>query len=149
MRLRFGRRKCGIVAGSTLSWRAIKASPIDDDASHMRQAARFDDGAPRLWWRVKRARASAWIGPVPILVFLAVAGCASAPMPANWTRIDGRVIDPPQLEADKSACRSEMEQAQLVTNARGLVAIQLPGQESPTLKVYTGCMTRRGYAAVR
>jgi hypothetical protein len=42
-----------------------------------------------------------------------------------------------------------MEQAELVTNARGLVAIQLPGQESPSLKAYVGCMTRHGYAAAR
>jgi hypothetical protein len=39
-----------------------------------------------------------------------------------------------------------MEQAQLVTNARGLVSLPLPGQESPLLKVYIGCMARRGYA---
>jgi hypothetical protein len=84
---------------------------------------------------------------VPILFLLAVAACASAPMPSTWTRTDGRATDPPQLEADKTICRGEMDQAELVTNARGLVAIQLPGQQSPSLKVYIGCMARRGYTA--
>jgi hypothetical protein len=115
------------VASSNLSWLRIKAGEIDGVVSRVREAVR----------------------PVPILAALAIAGCASAPMPANWTRTDGRATDPPQLEADKTACRSEMEQAQLVTSARGLVAIPLPGQESPTLKVYISCMARRGYAAVR
>jgi hypothetical protein len=86
---------------------------------------------------------------VPILFLLAVAACASAPTPSTWTRADGRATDPPQLEADKTICRGEMDQAELVTNARGLVAIQLPGQESPSLKVYIGCMARRGYTAGR
>jgi hypothetical protein len=84
---------------------------------------------------------------VPFLFLLAVAACASAPMPSTWTRTDGHATDPPQLEADKTICRGEMDQAELVTNARGLVAVQLPGQESPSLKVYIGCMARRGYTA--
>jgi len=84
-----------------------------------------------------------------LLLLLAVGGCASAPRPASWARIDGRPTDPTQLEADRTMCRGEMEQAELVTNARGLVAIQLPGQESPSLKAYIGCMTRHGYAAAR
>jgi hypothetical protein len=84
-----------------------------------------------------------------LLLLLAVGGCASAPMPTSWARIDGRPTDPTQLEADRTMCRGEMEQAELVTNARGLVAIQLPGQESPSLKAYIGCMSRHGYAAAR
>ena len=83
---------------------------------------------------------------VAILCCLAVAACASAPMPATWTRNDGQPSDPTQLESAKTICRGEMEQAQLVTNARGLVSIPLPGQESPLLKVYIGCMARHGYA---
>jgi hypothetical protein len=63
--------------------------------------------------------------------------------------LDGRAVDPSRLEADKTVCRGEMEQAQLVTNARGLVPIQLPGQESPLLKVYNGCMAQHGYAAAK
>jgi hypothetical protein len=84
-----------------------------------------------------------------LFCLLAMAACTSAPLPTTWTRLDGRAVDPSQLEADKTVCRGEMEQAQLVTNARGLVAIQLPGQESPLLKVYTGCMAQRGYAAAK
>ena len=86
---------------------------------------------------------------VAILSSLAVAACTSAPMPAAWTRTDGQPSDPAQIEAAKAICRGEMEQAELVTNARGLVPIQLPGQESPTLKVYIGCMARHGYTAAR
>jgi hypothetical protein len=83
---------------------------------------------------------------VAILSSLAVAACTSAQMPAAWTRTDGQPSDPAQIEAAKTICRGEMEQAQLVTNARGLVSLPLPGQESPLLKVYIGCMARRGYA---
>ena len=70
-------------------------------------------------------------------------------MPTAWTRADGRAIDPTRLEADETICRGQMAQAQLVTNARALAPLYLPGQESPSLKVYTGCMTERGYAAVK
>jgi hypothetical protein len=86
---------------------------------------------------------------VAILAFLAVAACSSAPIPATWARTDGRVTDPAQLEADGTICRGEMEQAGLVTNARGLVPIQLPGQENPLVKVYIGCMARHGYTAAK
>ena len=68
-------------------------------------------------------------------------------MPTNWARPDGGVINPAQLEADKATCRSKMEQAELVINARGAVPIYLPGQESPSIKVYNGCMVEHGYAA--
>jgi hypothetical protein len=86
---------------------------------------------------------------IGIFCLLAVAACAAAPLPTTWTRTDGRAIDPTQLEADKTVCHGEMEQAERVTNARGLVPIYLPGQESPSAKVYNGCMARHGYAAAR
>jgi hypothetical protein len=70
-------------------------------------------------------------------------------MPTAWTRTDGQPSDPAQLESAKTICRGEMEQAEVVTHARGLMPIQLPGQESPLLKVYVGCMARHGYAAAR
>ena len=86
---------------------------------------------------------------VAIFCLLTVAACAAAPLPATWTRPDGRTIDPAQLEADAAVCRGEMEQAELVTNTRRLVPLYLPGQESPLGKVYTGCMAQHGYAAAR
>ena len=86
---------------------------------------------------------------VAILAFFVVAACSSAPIPATWTRTDGHVTDPAQLEADGAICRGEMEQAGLVTNARGLVPIPLPGQENPLVKVYVGCMARHGYTAAK
>jgi len=86
---------------------------------------------------------------VAIFCLLAVAACAAAPLPTTWTRVDGRPIDPTQLEADKTVCRGEMDQAELVTSARGLMPIYLPGQESPLIKVYNGCMARHGYAPAR
>jgi hypothetical protein len=82
-----------------------------------------------------------------ILSFLALAACATATMPTTWTRLDGRAIDPARLEADKTICRGKMEQAAQIINARGLMPVYLPGQESPSLKVYNGCMTEYGYAA--
>lgn len=84
-----------------------------------------------------------------VFSFLVMAACISAPLPTTWTRADGRAIDPSRLEADKTICQSEMEQAQLVTNARGLVPVYLPGQESPLLKVYNGCMAQHGYAVAK
>jgi hypothetical protein len=86
---------------------------------------------------------------VAIFSFLAVAACTTATVPTTWTRPDGRAIDPTQLEADKTICRGKMEQAELVTNARALVPIYLPGQESPSIKVYNGCMGEHGYAVAR
>jgi hypothetical protein len=86
---------------------------------------------------------------VAIFSCLAVAACTSAPMPATWTRTDGQASDPAELESAKTICRGEMEQAELVTNARGLVPIHLPGQESPSLKLYVGCMARHGYVAAK
>jgi hypothetical protein len=92
---------------------------------------------------------------VAILSLLVVVACTTptptptATVPTTWARADGRAIDPAQLEADQTICRSEMEQAQLVTNARGLTPIYLPGQESPLLKVYNGCMAEHGYAVAR
>jgi len=86
---------------------------------------------------------------VALLLFFAVAACTSAQIPTTWTRTDGRATDQTQLQADGEICRGEMEQAKLVTNARGLVPVQLPGQESPLLKVYVGCMARHGYAAAK
>jgi hypothetical protein len=80
---------------------------------------------------------------------LILAACASAPLPTTWARSDGRAIDPARLDADKTVCRGEMEQAQAITAARGLAPITLPGQESPSAKVYTGCMAQHGYAAAR
>lgn len=84
-----------------------------------------------------------------IVLFLAVAACTSATMPTAWIRPDGRAIDAAQLEADKTICRGEMEQAERITNARALTPIYLPGQESPSLKVYNGCMAQHGYVPGR
>jgi hypothetical protein len=83
------------------------------------------------------------------ILFLAVAACTSATMPTTWTRPDGRAIDAAQLEADKTICRGEREQAERITNARALTPIYLPGQESPSLKLYNGCMAQHGYAPGR
>ena len=84
-----------------------------------------------------------------ILSFLVVDACTTAAVPTTWTKPDGRAIDPTQLEADKAICRSRMDEAELVTNARGLMPIYLPGQESPLLKVYNGCMAERCYAVAK
>jgi hypothetical protein len=80
---------------------------------------------------------------------LGLAACASAPLPTAWTRTDGRATDPAQIEADKTVCRGEMEQGQAVMAARGLAPISLPGQESPSVKLYNGCMAQHGYAPAK
>src|ERR1700728_2219485 len=98
---------------------------------------------------LKCPRASMTRTSVAIFSFVAFAACTSATAPTTWTRLDGRAIDPTRLEADKTICRGEMEQAERVTNARALVPIYLPGQESPSLKVYNGCMAQHGYAVAR
>ena len=66
---------------------------------------------------------------VAIVSFLAVAACTTATVPTTWTRPDGRAIDPTQLKADKTICQGKMEQAEIITNARALVPIYLPGEE--------------------
>jgi hypothetical protein len=86
---------------------------------------------------------------VAILSFLFVGACTTAKVPTTWARPDGLVINPTQLEADKAICQSRMDQAELVINARGLTAIYLPGQESPSVKVFTGCMAEHGYAVAK
>jgi hypothetical protein len=84
-----------------------------------------------------------------ILSFLVVGACTTQTVPTTWTRPDGRAIDPAQLEADKTICRSRMEEGERVTNARALTPIYLPGQESPLVKAYKGCMAEHGYAVAR
>jgi hypothetical protein len=86
---------------------------------------------------------------VAIFCFLAVAACTTATAPKTWTTRDGGAIDPTQLEADKTICQREVDQAELATHARALVPIYLPGQESPSLKVFNGCMMRHGYAVAK
>jgi hypothetical protein len=86
---------------------------------------------------------------VAIVSFLAVAACTTATVPTTWTRPDGRAIDPTQLKADKTICQGKMEQAEIITNARALVPIYLPGEESPSIKLYNGCMAEHGYAVAR
>ena len=110
---------------------------------------RLRQGCPLKRGETSMLAASMTRSTVAILSSLAVAAFTSAQMPAAWTRTDGQPSDPAQLQSAKTICRGEMEQAELVTNARGLVPIHLPGQESPTLKVYIGCIARRGYAAAR
>jgi hypothetical protein len=83
-----------------------------------------------------------------VLIFTSVfCGCASQQPPQTWMRSDGKPVDGSQLEADKTICRDEMEQAERVTEARALTPIYLPGQESPFIKVYNGCMGQHGYLA--
>ena len=42
-------------------------------------------------------------------ITLALAACATAPK--GWTRLDGKPIDPVQLEADQTICKGEVEKA--------------------------------------
>jgi hypothetical protein len=85
-----------------------------------------------------------------ILSCLVVAACTTATtVPTTWTKADGRPIDPAQLQTDKTICRSRMEEGERVTNARALTPIYLPGQESPLVKVYNGCMAEHGYAVAK
>jgi hypothetical protein len=95
-------------------------------------------------------RCSSMVRPwLALLACLALGACATAPMPAAWTRADGRAVDPSQLEADNAICRDEVDQAARVTAARGLAPITLPGQDSPAVRLSIDCMARRGYAPVR
>jgi len=120
-----------------------------------RTRARFDASQRRLpapdgkRFQQRRPGASMTRTSVAIFSFLAIVACTTATVPKTWTRPDGGAIDPSQLEADKTICQREMEQAELVTHARALVPIYLPGQESPSLKVFNGCMVRHGYAVAR
>jgi hypothetical protein len=59
-----------------------------------------------------------------LLLCLLLVGCAREPK--EWTRPDGKPINPAQLELDKTACKGEVSQ---------------------DMRVFKGCMASRGYLA--
>jgi hypothetical protein len=83
----------------------------------------------------------------------AVSACATTPKMA-WVRADGQPVDgTPQLatrfELDKTACRGEMQKADLSGSSycRGLVGCVATGIErgNAMADVGKGCMADRGY----
>ena len=84
-----------------------------------------------------------------LVAFLLLSGCATTP--TQWVRVDNRPVEPMQLQADETACRGEMQKANLSSTMEPGVSIGPGGIYSPRAKavneVYQGCMAQRGYLA--
>jgi hypothetical protein len=71
---------------------------------------------------------------------------ASAREPKDWTRPDGQVINPAQLQLDKTACEGEVEKAAVSGQAKSTINAPL-GMDNQDMRVFKGCMATRGYLA--
>ena len=76
-----------------------------------------------------------------VFVSLMVAGCG--PTKPAFTRLDGRAISQPQIEADKVICQGELSKAWLSANNAGFY------RNEAAIEVFDGCMTQRGYRVER
>jgi hypothetical protein len=75
---------------------------------------------------------------------IAVAGCATAPPPPVWVKVDGTNPSPQQFEIDSKVCRGESQKA----NASGTMPSTLIGaaiRKDALEDVYSGCMAQKGY----
>jgi hypothetical protein len=70
-----------------------------------------------------------------LILFLAVGACAGPEIPKGWYRSD----HPPELHADNYACVKE-SLAYGGIAMEGNVAVR-----SPSIAMYMGCMTAKGY----
>jgi hypothetical protein len=70
-------------------------------------------------------------------------------LPQTWTRVDGQPIDSAQLEADKTACRGEMDQANMAAGNNARLHPEVWGYTDGMISTYSGCMAHNGYTAAR
>jgi hypothetical protein len=81
-----------------------------------------------------------WCG----LLCLFLAGCAAEPK--GWTRPDGRSINSTQLEMDRTACKGEVDKANMAGKHDSSVDMPL-GMDPQDMRVFKGCMASHGYLA--
>lgn len=84
------------------------------------------------------------VAPALMLAF-SVCGCASAPK--TWTRPDGAPIVSSQLQLDLTACKGEVQKANMA--AGDDAPYEIPGLQTPRADIMSGCMAQRGYLAAR
>jgi hypothetical protein len=70
-------------------------------------------------------------------------------LPQTWTRVDGQPIDAAQLEADKTVCRGEMDQANMAAGSNARLHPEVFGYTEGMISVYNGCMAQTGYTAAK
>lgn len=75
---------------------------------------------------------------------LLLAGCAAEPK--DWTRPDGHPINQTQLELDRTACKGEVDKANMSGKHDSSVDMPL-GMDPQDMRVFKGCMASRGYLA--
>jgi hypothetical protein len=66
-------------------------------------------------------------------------------LPQTWTRVDGQPIDSAQLEADKTVCRGEMDEANMAAGSNARLHPEVWGYTDGMISVYGGCMAQNGY----
>jgi hypothetical protein len=81
-----------------------------------------------------------WCG----LLCLLLASCAAEPK--AWTRPDGRPINSTQLELDRTACKGEVDKANMAGKHDSSVDMPL-GMDPQDMRVFKSCMAARGYLA--
>jgi hypothetical protein len=70
-------------------------------------------------------------------------------LPQTWTRVDGQPTDAAQLETDKTACRGEMDQANMATGNNARLHPEVFGYTDGMISVYSSCMAQNGYTAAK
>jgi hypothetical protein len=68
-----------------------------------------------------------------------LSACATSP-PVNWVKADGKAPTELQFELDQTACRGEMQKANLSSPAEPSF-----GYGRAMADVLAGCMAQRGY----
>jgi hypothetical protein len=82
---------------------------------------------------------------VRLLLCLLLASCAAEPK--DWTRPDGHAISSAQLQLDKTACKGEVDKANMNGNSN-ISSVDMPlGMDPQDMRVFKGCMAARGYLA--
>jgi len=70
-------------------------------------------------------------------------------LPQTWARVDGQPIDLAQLEADKTVCRGEMEQANMAAGSNARLHPEVFGYTDVMISAFSGCMGQSGYTAAK
>jgi hypothetical protein len=70
-------------------------------------------------------------------------------LPQTWTRADGQPVDATQLEADKTVCRGEMDEANMAAGSNARLHPDVFGYTDGMISVYSGCMAQNGYTAAK
>ena len=70
-------------------------------------------------------------------------------LPQTWRRVDGQPIDAAQLDVDKTACRGEMNEANMTAGNNARLHPEVFGYSEGMISAYNGCMAQNGYAVAK